>query len=110
MWLTAAVVVIDTVTLAGAVPEILSEDGTLQAGTPVAPDGPFTVQLRFTVPLKPLPGTIATVMLWISPGATLTLLAGPTSVMPGPAVAIVLWSRAVRRALAVPFHDEFSTP
>ena len=110
MWLTAAVVVIDTVAFAGAVPEMLSEGGTRQVGASVVPDGPLTVQPRFTVPVKPFPGTIATVVLPVSPGATLTLLAGPTSVMPGPAVAIVLWSRAVRRALAVPFHDAFRTP
>src|ERR1700690_3810088 len=69
IWFAAAVAVVGimTETFTVAFPVRLSDAGTLQVGTSIAPDGDVTEQVRFTVPVNPFPGTIATVATTVPP-------------------------------------------
>ena len=67
--LDAAVVLIASVAVTGAVPEIAAGAVTEQVGISTAPAGlPVTAQVRATVPVKPPVGVIVTVDVPLFPG------------------------------------------
>jgi len=104
------VVATETLAVAAAAPVTLTEDGTLQVGAYDAPLGPpLTLQLRFTVPVKPFRGVMETVEDPPWPGDTMAMFPEKISAKPGLA-AIIAPSCELSAGRALPLQDESRMP
>jgi hypothetical protein len=82
------VVTIVSVPVAAVVPEMVTEDVTVQLGAVIPPGGFASTQVRFTAPVNPFDGVavIVDVLPVVAPGNTVTL---PLFVSANPGAVLV---------------------